>query len=373
MMKVTVIGGGNIGMCLVGEISRIKGYDVTLYTSTPEVFDKQIKVMDDEREITYLSGSFLVTDDLEIAVRDADMILCTVPAFMRKSIIEKMENVIKESAFLGFFPGYGGAEYYCDKLLKRGITIFAVQKVPYVARTKEKGKIAGLMSKKPSLFIAAMPKQQTDVISRIVEDMLLIKCHVLNNYMETTLLPGNPLLHTSGSYVFLKNYKEGDIFSSPIYYYQSWDDECSRVICDFSDELHAICKKIPIDLSGVKTIQEYYEADTPEKLTAKFHTIPSFKPLLLPMKEVSNGYIPDFSSRFYIEDIPYGVCIIKALALLVKIKTPTIDTILNWYTKMTGKVYFEKDDSFGKDIRETAIPQLFGITSVEDLKQFYIQ
>lgn len=372
-MKVTVLGGGNIGMCLVGEISRVKGYEVTLFTSTPELFDKQIKVVDEEKEITYTSGCFSVTSDLESAVLEADIVLCTFPAFMRKSVIEKMENYMKSNAFLGFFPGYGGAEYYCDRLIKKGITIFAVQKVPYVARTKEKGKVAGLMSKKTSLLIAAMPTQKVDIISRIVEDMLLIKCNVLNNYMEATLLPGNPLLHTSGSYVFLKNYKKGEVFASPIYYYQSWDDECSRVICSFSEELFAICEKIPMDLSGVKTIQEYYEADTPEKLTRKFHSIPSFKPLLLPMKKVDNGYIPDFSSRFYTEDIPYGVCIIKALALLTQIETPTVDIILDWYTKMTGKVYFEKDNSFGKDIEETAIPQLFGINNVDDLKHFYIQ
>ena len=38
---------------------------------------------------------------------------------------------------------------------------------------------------------------------------------------------------------------------------------------------------------------------------------------------------------------------------------------------MTGKEYFQKDGSFGKDIMETAIPQINGIQTVEALVDFY--
>lgn len=48
-MNITVVGGGNIGMCLVGEISRVKGYNVTLYASHPESFSERIKVRDTEK------------------------------------------------------------------------------------------------------------------------------------------------------------------------------------------------------------------------------------------------------------------------------------------------------------------------------------
>ena len=84
-----------------------------------------------------------------------------------------------------------------------------------------------------------------------------------------------------------------------------------------------------------------------------------------------HGFIPDFSSRFYTEDIPNGVCIIKALSQFVGVETPTIDYVLDWYFRMTGKEYFQKDGSFGKDIMETAIPQINGIQTVEALVDFY--
>ena len=372
-MKVTVIGGGNIGMCLAGEISRLSRYDVTIYTSHPKDFERNIKITDDERNITFLSGEITATNNIEVALKDTDIVLCTLPAFLRKAFIQRAEPLVNNTAYFGFLPGYGGAEFYCGDLIKKGVTIFALQKVPYVARTKVRGKIAGLMSKKTKVYVAAIPKQKTKAVSELIEDMLLIETVCLNNYMEATLLPGNPLLHTSGSYVYLKDYKDGQGFDNQIYYYQSWTDECSKVICAFSDEMMEICRRLPVPLDGVQSIQEYYESPTPELLTKKFHTIPSFYPLTLPMKVKEGRYYPDFDSRFYTEDIPNGVCIIKALAIIAKVNTPTIDCILAWYNKMTGKEYFNADDSFGKDINETAIPQLFGIDTPEALKEFYLK
>ena len=89
-MNITILGGGNIGMCLVGEISRIKGYEVTLYASKPEMFSETIQVIDDEKKISYQSGAFVTTDDLKQAICNADIILCTLPAFLRKNVIEAM-------------------------------------------------------------------------------------------------------------------------------------------------------------------------------------------------------------------------------------------------------------------------------------------
>lgn len=370
-MNITVLGGGNIGMSLVGEISRIKGYEVTLYTSKPEKFSKVIDVVDDERNMTFKSGEFSSTDSLESAVSDADVLLCTLPAFMRKKLIEDIAPIIKPTAALGFVPGYGGAEMYCKELLDKGVTIFGLQKVPYVSRTKVVGKAAGIMARKPKLYVAAIPCSKTAEIAELLEDMLLIKTQPLKNYMAATLLPGNPLLHTSGSYVYLNNYEKGFHYPEQIYYYQSWTDECSEVICNFSDEMMSICNALPIDLSEVQSIQEYYESPTPKDLTVKFHTIPSFQPLTLPMLHDEQGFMPDFDSRFYTEDIPFGVCILKGLALIANIETPTIDAILDWYYRMTGKEYFLPDGSFGKDINETAVHQLFGITTAEQIKEFY--
>ena len=60
-MNVTIIGGGTIGMCIAGEISRIKWYHVKIYTSKSALFGERITVADDEKEITFSSGEIIAT------------------------------------------------------------------------------------------------------------------------------------------------------------------------------------------------------------------------------------------------------------------------------------------------------------------------
>jgi hypothetical protein len=47
------------------------------------------------------------------------------------------------------------------------------------------------------------------------------------------------------------------------------------------------------------------------------------------MKEVGGGWIPDFESRYFTEDFPYGLRFIKELAQKHNIDTPTIDKVYN--------------------------------------------
>jgi hypothetical protein len=48
------------------------------------------------------------------------------------------------------------------------------------------------------------------------------------------------------------------------------------------------------------------------------------------MQCVEGGWIPDFASRYFTEDFPYGLRFIKELAEQHNIPTPTIDRVYNW-------------------------------------------
>lgn len=370
--KITIVGGGNMGMCLAGTISRNMRCSVMVLASHPEDFEGSITIRDEEKEIEYQSGLIRATDDIRKAISNADLILCTYPAFLREGFVRKASAYIKNTTLLGFVPAYGGAEFYCQDLIRRGVTIFGLQKPPYICRTEERGKVSRLMSTKGKLYLASIPNNNAKDYAHVMSELLEIPVEVLPNYMNVTLLPGNPLLHTCGSYYYLKDYQKGYFFPEQIYYYRSWNDDCSEIICRCSDEMEEVCSALPIDLSGVQSIQTYYESPTPQELTKKFHSIQSFQPLTLPMTKVEGGYIPNFQARYFTEDIPFGLCTIKALALITHIKTDQIDSILKWYYQQTGIQYFD-GDRFGKDIGNTAIPQLFGLKEKKDITDFYLR
>ena len=85
------------------------------------------------------------------------------------------------------------------------------------------------------------------------------------------------------------------------------------------------------------------------------------------MLKTDDGFIPDFQSRYFTEDIPYGLLIIKSVAAITGTATPVIDTVITWAQEMMHKEYIVGGKLVGKDIAETPIPQNAGIVTTAEL------
>ena len=55
------------------------------------------------------------------------------------------------------------------------------------------------------------------------------------------------------------------------------------------------------------------------------------------MKAVEGGYQPDFSSRYFREDFPYGLAIIHRLAHQHGVEVPHIDNVYEWGMRQLSK------------------------------------
>ena len=372
-MNVTVVGAGNMGLAMVAYLS-LKGKDnVTLYTgkSLPET----MTLKDVERNVLESTGNYKVTSSKEEAFSGADIIFCTYPAFLRIKFINEISDYLKPGQRIGFVPGYGGAEYACINLIKKGVIVFGLQRVPYVARheNNENGVTAGILSRKNSLFLATIPYKYTEETAEIVGSLLDIPCHALKEYLSITLAPSNPLLHITGMYTAFKDYKEGETYPDEIPFYEQWTDETSEILFKYDEEVQEICRRLsPLDLTDVVSLPIYYESPTPHDMTRKLQSIESFKAVRVPLKKVGESYVPDLNSRMFVEDFPFGVCILKAFALLTNVDSPIIDMMLDFYKKMSGIEYFKENGEFGEHISETGIPQNFGLNTLKDILDFYV-
>ena len=361
-LKVTVVGAGNMGLAIVSYLAVHKNFDVTLFTS--KKYDSLIL---NEAEINKKKSTsrFKVTNSVE-AFSDANYILCTYPAFLRKKMIENYGCYIKSGTKLGFVPGYGGIEYACKGLIDKGVILFGLQRVPYVARAV--GNEANILSKKSKLFIATIPSCFGKSVAADIEEILDIPTVVLHEYLSITLAPSNPLLHISGLYGAFKNYDSNIGYVGKKKFYEQWDDSTSEILFAYDNELQNICTALePLDMREVVPLSIYYEADTPNKMTKKLKSIESFKVVEIPLK----NHMPNLESRMFVEDYPYGVCIIKDFANIVGVKTPVIDMLLNFYTKLSGHKYFNSDGSYSEEISLTGVPGIYGLRTKEDIIQFY--
>lgn len=99
-----------------------------------------------------------------------------------------------------------------------------------------------------------------------------------------------------------------------------------------------------------------HEISDTSSLRSCFCTNAAYQGLKHPMKQHNNHpFVPDFSHRYLTEDVPYGLAVIKGIAEIVQVDTPTIDKILLWAQEKMGKEYFVGSKRQGKDFSFYAI------------------
>ena len=97
------------------------------------------------------------------------------------------------------------------------------------------------------------------------------------------------------------------------------------------EEFQALLKKIGLKEGSIPSVLQYYESTDAESLTNKLHTIPAFKGMLSPMKvNKYSKFEPDFKSRYFTEDFPYGMKFILETAAKYNSDCPIIDKVYQW-------------------------------------------
>ena len=108
-------------------------------------------------------------------------------------------------------------------------------------------------------------------------------------------------------------------------------------------------------------------ADKTNQYTA-LRTNAAYQGLKHPVKETGHGkFVPDFHHRYLTEDIPYGLSVIRGIADIAGVKTPSIDKVLLWAQGKVGKNYIEDGQLKGSDVASTRAPQRYGLLTLKDV------
>lgn len=359
-MNITIVGGGNIGTQFAVHCAY-KGHAVTVYSSKPERFDKRLSCVDALGNEIYAGQLRCATADPECAFAAAQIIFVTVPADCMAGYAQQIIPYIRPGVKIGLIPGTGGGECAFAPCLEKGAVIFGLQRVPAVARLVEYGKTVCSTGYRGQLHAAALPKSETAACCDLLESIFDIPCVPLPDYLNLTLTPSNPILHTTRLRTLYSDYVPGVVYKEIPLFYQHWNNESSALLLACDDEVQQLCEKLTaFDLSGVKSLKEHYESDTPEEMTDKISHIPAFQGLTSPQTPVVGGVIPDLNSRYFTADFSYGLAILVQVADMVGLPVPNMEQTLQWYETLAGQ------------------PRIFrfsdwGIRNYEDLIRFYQQ
>ena len=122
----------------------------------------------------------------------------------------------------------------------------------------------------------------------------------------------------------------GEVYDHNILFYKEWTVEASQMLIDMDTEFMQLLDVLPVTKGAIPSLLEYYESYDAESLCNKITSIPAFQNITSPMKEVEGGWIPDFESRYFTEDFPYGLTYIWQLAHEKGIPCPNIDKVYEW-------------------------------------------
>lgn len=311
------------------------------------------------------------------------VLLVAGPSHIHSDILRAIEPYVGENTFVGTVYGQGAFDLqaraiFKEKLAKMNITIFALTNVPFICKIIEHGKSINIIGPKDHLYCASYPPEKVDQAANIISLLYYIPTITIPNFLCITLTPSNQIIHPGRVYSVFKDWngKSGyDPKDVPRLY--DLDEDSANEIQLLDDEIQAIKKAIvkqfpEIDLSPLMPIKEriikQYSKQITDKSTLKtvFSTNSGYDILVFPTKKVADGVIPNVESRFFWEDIPFGLCILKNYGDVFGVPMPNTERIIKWHQKFMNVNFLDEDNSL-INVHLTGAPAKYGYTTKEDL------
>ena len=328
-MKICICGGGNLGHVVAGFIAAQKKYDVCLLTRHPERWSRDI-IVESPEEVPYLGRLNDVFSDAKYAVSDAEIVWLCLPGYAIRETLLQIKDFLQPGAAVGSVVSSTGFFFEAMDVLPAGQPLFGFQRVPFISRVVEYGHRARLMGYKERLSMAVERMADPEPLRRHLEEMLRTPISLLGSFYEASLSNSNPLLHPSRLYSLWKDWHEGVVYNRVPLFYEEWTEEAARLYIGMDGELQQLLGVLPVRPGSIPTVLDYYESTDAPSLARKLRSIEAFKGIPAPMKKVEGGFVPDFHSRYFTEDFPYGLSFVQRLAREKGIPSPVIDRIMGW-------------------------------------------
>jgi hypothetical protein len=388
MTQVTICGGGNLGHALAGWLAaRIKGIRVHVLLSGQERVShwetgiaRQNGILVIAPEETRCGRPELVTADPAKAVRGSRVIIFALPAFLHQVTLAKVAPFVDAGALVGAIPAHGGFQWGAERAFKGMATkpvIFGFRKSPWTCRVVTYGHSVRITGVRASMEVSAEPTTAVHQMAEELSHLFGIAVAPLPHFLHVTLSIGNQILHPGILYGLLRDW-DGTPFAEPPLAYQGISEVAARILLNLSDESQAIgdavgrelpCLQLPPIRSLAEEMRTSAKAMIEDSSTLRtiIGTNRGLFGLRIPSTQVQGGWIPDSTSRYLSEDVPFGLCVLRGIAEITGVTTPTIDEVLNWAQMQLGASYLRDGTMSGPDLARSGAPQAYGLRTLTQL------
>lgn len=329
--NICIVGGG--GQChAIAPWLSSKGYNVNILTNRPQLWNNQFDYLlpDGTKKSTVLG---LISSNPEEVISDADVVIVTVPGYANATELKRIKPFLKENAFIGGVFSSNGFFFDAIEILEDKFPLWGFQRVPFIGKVQTYGQLGGILDYKTSFSIAIenTSDKNKEQFRTWIQDTFGQPTNLLSSYLDVSLSNSNPLLHPARIYTWLKNWDGKPMEDNPLFY-EEWPDEASEAYIELDRDLHKLIEALPMSKNALPYILDYYESTDAESLTKKLRSIKSFKGIRMPVEKTEFGWMPDYSSRYFMEDFNCGLSRYRQLAKSAGVDCPTIEKIYQWGT-----------------------------------------
>jgi len=360
MKKVAVLGGGNGGYAVAADVS-LAGYEVNLY-ELPQ-FKTGIEPVIQRGGIEITGAARVgfakikkITSDIKEAIEGVDLILIVVPAFAHKSFIEEIIPNLEDGQSIVFMGKGGGtlefAKIMKDRGIKKDITLGETCTLPYTARIVGPAQVK-IFAKVKQLPMSAFPAKDTSKLVKLMKELYPVI--PTSNALETFLLDLNTVVHPAPVILNAARIESKADFAL---YAEGVTPSVAAVVEAIDIERLGVMealglKPLPftelvymVGLAAGKCNSIYEEFTTPNGIIGARE-----------LKAPTN-----LQARHIIEDIPYGLVPLAAIAKVVGVLTPVIDSLITIASTLNHVDYWKE----GRNAERLGISKM----KTEDLKNY---
>lgn len=332
-MIVTVYGGGHIAHSLVAAISQVQS--VNIVTRRPECWSDRLDMLQNGVAI---AGKFAVHASSDpAAALNSDVIFIALPQFAFEDAVNKLRKFLHEGQTVCFVPAPAKSKDYSEMIQQTGAQVVAFQRVPFIARTMAYGKSVAVSAPRSELALMISNSEVKEFMADCCRKWFGADARYLSSFLIAAFSNSNPLLHPSRLVELFKDW-DGKPYGSAPLFYADWTDESSRLYIDADREMAEVMRHYPvIDMENdYESVLAHYGVSNYTELTLKIRSIPAFRTIKSPMREVDGGWVPDFDSRYFTEDVPFGTRTIQEYARRVGVRTPVIDSLIDDVARLSA-------------------------------------
>ncbi|HNS50030.1 MAG TPA: NAD/NADP octopine/nopaline dehydrogenase family protein [Anaerolineae bacterium] len=380
--KITICGGGNGAQTLAPIAALNLGCDVDLYAPLGDEAERLRAGMaaGDGLEITGAVRArarlHQVSANAAEVIPGSQVVLLVLPAFAHEATLWQIAPFLERGASVCAIPARGGFDYCAAHVLREAgredVAIAGLQTLPWACRVEEYGRRVHVLGVKQSVTAASRPAAESARVVPFLEQMMGLPVLPASSLLSLTLANTGQIIHPGIMYGLFAQWDGTFLEQAPLFY-QGLDAAGAQVLEGLSRDIQAIRIRLGerLDLSAVEPLLDWLRRAygdairDPATLHGAFVSNAAYAGLQAPVREVAPGrFVPDFSSRYLAEDVPFGLVPTRAIAGLAGVDTPVVDRVIAWAGGRLGRDYL------GRDIMLARIPQKYGLATLNQLVAF---